>query len=153
MTPSTTLSNKSSEERVSIGDSNETNAYMMGRGLKEQESLQLWNAPPTRPSGYQEIYTSAPKRTANGEIKSPQYSLPTSPVESSQYGHSRNSSMTSRGSQIGEVRFQYFLTQFRIWQLTAENSSCPLNSKHGSHMLWSKSSMVGSPTTLTTSSI
>lgn len=108
MTPSTTLSNKSSEERVGMG---ETNADMMGSGLESQDGLHSWNAPPTRPLGYQGINARAPKRTANGEIKSPQHSLPTSPVDSSQYGHSRNSSMTSRGSQIGEVRLNNFLVQ------------------------------------------
>lgn len=111
ITPSTTLSNKSSEERVSMGDASETNAHMMGSGLESQEGLQSWNAPLTRPLGYKGIYTSAQKRTANGEIKSPQHSLSTSPVDPSQYGHSRNSSMTSRGSQIGEVRLNEFLTQ------------------------------------------
>jgi len=40
------------------------------------------------------------KRTADGEIKE---KSPTSPV-AGRYEHSRNSSMTSRGSQIGEVR-------------------------------------------------
>lgn len=47
--------------------------------------------------------TGAPKRMANGEVKPLESSLPTSPVESSQYGHSRNGSRMSRGSQIGQV--------------------------------------------------
>ena len=48
-------------------------------------------------------YTSAPKRMANGETKPSECSPPTSPVESSKYIHSRNSSRTSTASQIGEV--------------------------------------------------
>ena len=44
-------------------------------------------------------FTGAPKRTVDGEIKD---RSPTSPTVG-KYGHSRTSSMTSRGSQIGEV--------------------------------------------------
>lgn len=113
MTPSTTLSNKSSKERVrtSMDDANETDDHSMGRRLESHETRQSWNTQPAGPSGYQGTHTSAPKRTANGEIKSPRHSLPTSPVESSQHGHSRNSSMTSRGSQMGEVSLYYSLAQ------------------------------------------
>jgi len=125
MTPSTTLSNKSSQERVSIGNANETNAHMMGHGLESQESPHSWNAPPTRPSEYQGSYTGTLKRTANGEIKSPVHSSSTSPVDTIQYGHSRNSSMTSRGSQIGEVRLEYFLTQ--LMAAHRRKISYPLN--------------------------
>lgn len=49
-------------------------------------------------------HTSATERTANGEAKSSESSLPTSLTELSRYKHSRNSSRTSRISQIGEVR-------------------------------------------------
>lgn len=108
MTPSTTLSNKSSQECVSMSDANEANPRLIGQGLESEDSLQSWNLPPTRPSNSHRSYTSAPKRTANGQVKSPTYSLPTSPVDPSQYGHSRNSSITSRGSQIGEVRLDNF---------------------------------------------
>lgn len=48
-------------------------------------------------------HTSATERTANGEAKSSESSLPTSLTELSRYKHSRNSSRTSRISQIGEL--------------------------------------------------
>jgi len=48
-------------------------------------------------------HTSAPKRMANGEVKSSKNSLPTSPTDSSLHGHSRNSSLASKGSHIPEV--------------------------------------------------
>ena len=43
------------------------------------------------------------KRMANGEIKVTQRSMPTSPVATGTYGHSRNSSTMSKFSQISDV--------------------------------------------------
>lgn len=103
-TPSTSLSNPSSQE------------YM---GKKTQHS------PPTRAQRMDMQTAQAPiapmahtvndfagtKRTADGEIKE---KSPTSPV-AGRYEHSRNSSMTSRGSQIGEVRpFVVFESKTRL---------------------------------------
>ena len=45
-------------------------------------------------------HANAPKRMANGDFKTSDFNLANSLVESSP----RNSSTTSRGSQIGEVR-------------------------------------------------
>ena len=99
MTRSTSLSNKSSQEDtdrlylvepdVSSVDQDENID-----GLVTENALNKLD----------KVHPSAPKRMANGEVKPSESSLPASPVESSQYGHSRNSSGTSRNSQIGEVR-------------------------------------------------
>ena len=51
--------------------------------------------------------TSAPKRLANGEIKSPKYDAPPSPTNSNSLEHLRNSSRASRASHIGEVSYQF----------------------------------------------
>lgn len=103
MTTSTSLSNKSSEERVAMGGSDDRIALTVDDGLGSQEELYTTSTPVAISAEQRYDHTSAPKRMANGEIKSPGYSLPTSPGDSSQYGHSRNSSRTSRGSQVGEV--------------------------------------------------
>ena len=95
MDPSTSFSNKSSQEGTD-------RPYMMEPDestVNQNENIEGLIAE----HGLDEDHTSAPKRKANGEVKPSESSLPTSPVESSQYGHSRNSSRTSRGSQIGEV--------------------------------------------------
>lgn len=102
-TPSTSLSSKSSQERVEMGGSDDQITLTVDDRLGSQEELYTMNTSVAMPAGQRYDHTSAPKRMANGEIKSPGYSLPTSPGDSSQYGHSRNSSRTSRGSQVGEV--------------------------------------------------
>ncbi len=78
--------------------------YVAGHDLELDGHRQSVNPPDAGPSENRVYHTSAPKRMANGDIKSPGYSPPTIPGCSSQYGHSRNSSRTSRGSQVGEVR-------------------------------------------------
>ena len=103
MTPSTSFSNNSSQGSECKGP------LSIDDTAPQVEQQQPILAPATmsqhnRPQMLHVEHTSAPKRMANGEIKSPGYSGPNSPVDIGQYGHSRNSSRTSRGSQIGEVR-------------------------------------------------
>ncbi|KAL8873110.1 MAG: hypothetical protein Q9174_001370 [Haloplaca sp. 1 TL-2023] len=45
----------------------------------------------------------AAKRTANGEVKQTSNSHPGSPGEAIQYGHSRNTSTTSKASQVSDI--------------------------------------------------
>lgn len=102
MTPSTSFSNNSSQGSARKGPANNDDAALQ---VKEQQPIY---APAARSQHDRSQrlhieHASAPKRMANGEIKSPGYSRPNSPVDIGQYGHSRNSSRTSRGSQIGEV--------------------------------------------------
>ena len=102
MTPSTSFSNNSSQGSACKGRLNNDDA------LPQMEEQQPMYAPAAssqhdRSQRLQNEHTSAPKRMANGEIKSPGYSRPSSPIDIGPYGHSRNSSRTSRGSQIGEV--------------------------------------------------
>lgn len=101
MTPSTTLSSASSPERNTM---NEANTYTPDHNPKPHRPLHPLHSPLAVQSDPRGGYTSAPKRTASGEIKSPVYSLHTSPIDSTPNRHSRNSSLTSRASQIGEVR-------------------------------------------------
>lgn len=86
--------------------------------------------------------TGAPKRMANGEFKGP--SLPTSPVDASQYGHSRNSSRTSRGSQISDVGETS--GRMKGHKVLTVIDSFLVNYARVSRMLWSKFRMVGSRT-------
>ena len=102
MTPSTSFSNNSSQGSVRKGPLNNDDAALQ----VEEENSTYASAARSQHNRSQRLdieHTSAPKRMANGEIKSPGYSRPNSPVDTGQYGHSRNSSRTSRGSQIGEV--------------------------------------------------
>ncbi len=102
MTPSTSFSNNSSQGSVRKGPLNNDDAALQ---VEEQQPTYTSAArfQHNRSQRLHIEHTSAPKRMANGEIKSPGYSRPNSPVDIGQYGHSRNSSRTSRGSQIGEV--------------------------------------------------
>ena len=102
MTPSTSFSNNSSQGSARKGPSDIDNAALQ----VEQQQTMLTPAATSQDDRSRRLYmehTSAPKRMANGDIKSPGYSGPNSPVDIDQCGHSRNSSRTSRGSQIGEV--------------------------------------------------
>ena len=102
MTPSTSFSNNSSQGSARKGPSNIDDAALQ----VEQQQPILAPAAVSQDDQSQRLHiehTSAPKRMANGGIKSPGYSGLNSPVDIGQCGHSRNSSRTSRGSQIGEV--------------------------------------------------
>lgn len=95
MTPSTPLSNESSQEGTDRPYLVESDVSPVEQDGKDDRPIAC--------DALNQDHTSAPKRMVNGEVKPSEFSLPTSPVDSSQYGHSRNSSRTSRGSQIGEV--------------------------------------------------
>ena len=101
-TPSTSFSNNSSQGSARKGLLNNDDA-----APQEEEHQAIYSqaarSPYDRAQRLHMEHTSAPKRMANGEVKLQGYSQPSSPVDISQYGHSRNSSRTSRGSQIGEV--------------------------------------------------
>lgn len=98
MTPSTSLSNKSSQEGTD-------GPYLMESHVSPVDQDECIGGPITD-DVLDKDRTGAPKRMANGEVKPLESSLPTSPVESSQYGHSRNGSRMSRGSQIGQLSNQ-----------------------------------------------
>ena len=66
------------------------------------QTSQSHHTPAQPPAPYQ-AHTSAPKRMANGDVKTALSSYPTSPTDHSLYAHSRNSSAASHSSQIGEV--------------------------------------------------
>ncbi|KAL9125907.1 MAG: hypothetical protein Q9217_004954, partial [Psora testacea] len=108
-TPATSLSNNSSQEHAMTDD------YTSGMSIGDEARIAQAPSsastsrtiyPTSRHTSSTENYTSAPKRLANGEFKSPKGSLPTSPTESSIFAHSRHSSTTSRSSQIGELSAQ-----------------------------------------------
>ena len=102
-TPSTSFSNGSSQERPSVGSPIDEQISLDDGGIGMQESSSSDDTATAKRLENPGHHTSAPKRMANGEVKSPEWALPNSPAGSSQYRHSRNSSTTSRGSQIGEV--------------------------------------------------
>lgn len=92
-TPSTSLSNPSSQEYMA----KKTQHSPPTRGQRmDSQSTQA----PIAPMAHITNDIAGAKRTADGQVKE---RSPTSPVVG-RYEHSRNSSMTSRGSQIGEVR-------------------------------------------------
>lgn len=132
MTPSTSFSNYPSQGSARKGPLNTDDVALQ---VKQQQPI-LAPAAMSQHDRSQRLHiehTSAPKRMANGEIKSPGYSGPNSPVDIGQCGHSRNSSRTSRGSQIGEV---YDLTSsIRVHILTII-LSYPASYERASHMLW-----------------
>lgn len=92
-TPSTSLSNPSSQEYM--GKKTEHSPPRRGQSIRVQTTHA-----PIAPMAHTVDTLAGTKRTADGQVKD---KSPTSPVVGT-YGHSRNSSTTSRGSQIGEVR-------------------------------------------------
>lgn len=102
-TPSSSLSNNSVQsDLVNVGSANGTHDIHRERIASQfstatSSDMRLESSNVKHPGGI--------KRTATGEIKSPfAGSLPTSPVDSQRYSHSRNTSTASRGSNIGEVK-------------------------------------------------
>ena len=91
-TPTTSLSNPSSQEQILHEAQPSPSA---GRQRLEVRGIQAPIAPMLQIASD----TAGLKRTADGQVKE---KSPTSPM-SARCGHSRTSSMTSRGSQIGEV--------------------------------------------------
>ena len=96
MDPSTSFSNRSSQERRDRTHMVEPDGYTMD----QDEVLDV----PVAEDNEDKDHTSAPKRMVKRGLKPSESILPTSSVESSHDKHSRNSSRTSRGSQISEVR-------------------------------------------------
>lgn len=90
-TPTTSLSNPSSQEQMIEG----ANQSPLAHGQRKTS-----NTPqaPIAPM-IQTASEGGTKRTADGQVKE---RSPTSPIVG-RYGHSRTSSTTSRGSEIGEV--------------------------------------------------
>lgn len=99
-TPPTSLSNPSSQEQMAEKAQSPTRALTL-------ETRQA-SAPMAPMEHTKDDLTAASKRTADGRIKE-KSSLPTSPVTARRWEHSRNSSTTSKGSQIGEVRYSRIL--------------------------------------------
>ena len=104
-TPTTSLSNPSSQEYMAEKPEQRTNhpAPRSSRGPAMLDTRFI-QAPLANMGGPHQDYTSAPKRSADGEIKQANRISPTSPGQTTRYEHSRTSSTTSRGSQISEVR-------------------------------------------------
>ena len=104
ITPATSLSNPSSQERMAE-KAEQRKIYPAppsSRGLSVLDT-RFGQAPVANMGGPQHHYTTAPKRSADGQIKQANSTSPTSPGETNRNEHSRTSSATSRGSQIGEV--------------------------------------------------
>ena len=107
-TPATTLSsNNSSQERAMTGkyaaDIILDDVERPAQGLSSISNDRVAIATAQAVASNRD-QSSAPKRLANGEIKSSNADLLVGYTDTSLYGHSRNSSMTSRSSQIVEVR-------------------------------------------------
>jgi len=107
ITPSTSLSDPSSQERAAdrlreILTADDYDAH-------GQRRLVSHHAPNVRPRslytrGLNGEHTHAQKRTADGQVKAADPDVPTSPVDISRSrGHTKNDSATSQSSQIGEV--------------------------------------------------
>ena len=101
VTPSTSLSNPSSQEYMAA----KMNQPIDSRTSREPALLDTrpLQAPVANMGGPHPDHTSAPKRTADGQLKRGNSISPTSPSRSSKHEHSRTSSTTSRSSQIGDV--------------------------------------------------
>ena len=94
ITPSTFLSSKSSQESTDSSYLAEPDVSLF-HNEKNVDGLT-----PDANDSLDKCHANAPKRMANGEFKTSDFNLVNSLAESSP----RNSSTTSRGSQIGEVR-------------------------------------------------
>ena len=104
LTPATSFSNASSQEQAAFPDQQSdtpVDAPIAAKGhaaLRPASDVQVASQPSQERSP-----RNAPKRMADGELKSPVTGLPTSPTESQILAHSRNSSINSRNSQITEA--------------------------------------------------
>lgn len=143
MTPSTSYTNSPTYECIPKGHPNDDVGVITQDKLESAHALNMRPLPDQSKEPLIE-YTAAPKRMANGDIKPAGYSSPTSPIDASQYGHSRNSSRASRSSQIGEVCESPDVTIVRT--ILTETNSYPANYVRASHMPWSKFKMAGSHT-------
>ncbi|KAF6239453.1 hypothetical protein HO173_002715 [Letharia columbiana] len=145
MTRSTSLSNKSSQEDTD-------RLYLVEPDVSSVDQDENIDGLVTE-NALDKVHPSAPKRMANGEVKPSESSLPASPVESSQYGHSRNSSGTSRNSQIGELsnqlrtRLSYAMVKVQNgWQShniselesMTSNQASPVSTVSNAHRLYDR---------------
>ncbi|KAL8905515.1 MAG: hypothetical protein Q9171_006639 [Xanthocarpia ochracea] len=109
-TPSTSLSNSSSQDRAgSISSLHEvgiSQSPTLEPNIANTSSYSLLENQMSRPMSVQSHLrngTHAPKRTANGEVKSSGQSQQSSPDGTSQYSHSRHTSTASRSSHISDM--------------------------------------------------
>ena len=93
ITPSTFPSSKSSQESTGSSYMAEPDVSFLNNEGNIDGLM------PDANDSHDKCHANAPKRMANGDSKTSDFNLANSPVELSQ----RNSSTTSRGSQIGEV--------------------------------------------------
>lgn len=107
-TPSTSFSNPSSQDLPAGDPSNfrklpalRTKGQLDIRAESLSSDRQDSVSPPNRSPTPQDDRKVSNKRMANGEVKHAAQNVPKSPV--AQQGHSRNASVASRGSQIGEA--------------------------------------------------
>lgn len=104
LTPATSFSNASSQEQAAFPDT-QSDTPVNAQIAAKQHAVPppaLGGQVASQPSP-ERSPRNAPKRMADGELKSPVTGLPTSPTESQILAHSRNSSINSRNSQITEV--------------------------------------------------
>lgn len=121
--PSTSLSNNSNQEQAIDSHRHDRRSGYdkqdVAPALEMQPSEHFGNVGPSHCYDYSggalSRPTSAPKRMANGDIKSFTGSLPTSPVDYDQNSHSGNNSLTSRGSQISEVHLRPYSLQEALY--------------------------------------
>ena len=109
-TPSTSLSNSSSQDRAgsisSLHDVGISQSPTLEPNIANTSSYSLHENHMSRPTSEQSHLrngTHAPKRTANGEVKSSGQSQQSSPNGTSQYSHSRHTSTASRSSHISDM--------------------------------------------------
>ena len=104
ITPSTSLSNPSSQEHLTV-QMEQPHNYIVPRVPRGPTMLdtRFPQAPVANMGSSSGDYTSAPKRTADGYIKQGNSISSTVHGKSSTNEHSRTSSTVSQGSQIGEV--------------------------------------------------
>lgn len=104
LTPATSLSNASSQEQAAFPDQQSDTPVDAPIAAKPDavappaSAFQVASQPSPKRSP-----RNAPKRMADGELKSPVTDLPRSPTQSQNLPHSRNSSINSRNSQITEA--------------------------------------------------
>ncbi|KAL8971000.1 MAG: hypothetical protein Q9183_001263, partial [Haloplaca sp. 2 TL-2023] len=110
MTPSTSVSNPSSQE--TRGSYSPIHHQDIGQKQKQSvhntdtishSSNSIVNPQHPSNSGDPAWRSQAAKRTASGEVKQGSNSHPGSPGEATQHGHSRNTSTASKASQVSEI--------------------------------------------------
>ncbi|KAL8670814.1 MAG: hypothetical protein Q9168_004662 [Polycauliona sp. 1 TL-2023] len=99
-TPSTSISNASSQEQSAIDHSPTLSPDL---GSTSPRSIQNPTSPPTSLKGHIHRPNHAPKRTASGEIKGVGQIQQSSPHTTSPYSHSRHTSTASRSSHISDM--------------------------------------------------